>query len=103
DVPRPLLRRLPRRGAERRHHHDVDGGAVIAALDADRWTGPPATEGSPERVEACRRLWSMARRAARMLELPAAEWVAGVRRDAPQLVAASGDDVEHVAAYAWGG
>lgn len=74
----------------------------MTALDAEHWTGPPAPEGSPDRIER-RRLWSMARRASRVYEQPTGEWIDGVRRTAPQLVAASGDDVERVAAVAWGG
>lgn len=75
----------------------------MTTLDAEHRTGPPAPEGSPDRIEACRRLWSMARRASRVYEQPAGEWIDGVRRTAPQLVAASGDDIERVAAVAWGG
>lgn len=75
----------------------------MTALDAEHWTGPPAPEGSPYRIEARRRLWSMARRASRVYEQPAGEWIDGVRRTAPQIVAASGDDVERVAAVAWVG
>lgn len=76
----------------------------MTALDADRWTGPPAPEGSPERIEARRRLWDMARRQVRMLERPADEWVADVRRYAPQLWGAVGGapDVERIARVAGG-
>lgn len=70
-------------------------------LDAERWDGPPAPEGSAERIEARRRLWMMARRQIRVLERDPADWIADVRRHAPQLAGAVGDaDLYHLAACA---
>lgn len=67
------------------------------------WPGVPAPEGSPERIEARRRLFVMAKRQARVLERPPEEWLAAVKLYSPQLVGAVGDaDVERIARVAWG-
>lgn len=55
------------------------------------------------KIDARRRLVSMAKRAARVLELPPRQWAQGVRRSAPDLVATIGDaEFQHVVKWAWG-
>lgn len=67
-------------------------------LDAEQWEGPPAPEGSPERREARWRLYTMARRQIHTLGRSEDEWLEGVRREAPQLCGAVGEeDLERIA------
>lgn len=74
------------------------GTEATDRLDAKSWEGPPAPEGSYERVEARRRLYNLAYRQIRILERPAEDWIVSVHRYAPQLVGAVGaEDVAKIA------
>jgi hypothetical protein len=59
----------------------------------------PTTE---EKIEARRRLVSMAKRASKVLELDPREWARGVRRSAPHLVEIVGhEEFQHIVKWAW--
>lgn len=62
-----------------------------------------APEGSPERIEARRRLFLLAKRQRPMAFRSVDEWLAAVRHHAPELAVTVGTrDLEHIVRVAWG-